>query len=390
MEDPNHKNKKNREEDDQPIVDALSSLGWVEEKEETPVENLSEEEGLLEQLTLFRQRNEELNQEIAELKQERGDLLRKNEQLSTQNQQIAERLEGPEQDSQINETHMDGMEELTLTVQEKENIIESLEDRITKKEKIIQDQTGKIKSLQNEISNLKEKVDELQSGKAETSDLSKKLKEKNEKIDDLNEQIQYLQEDTIPKSKYDKLEVLIEKKDELLTQKEKDIFELKNTISDYQKEINELEQQLETFSLVKKDLEKKEERIESLVLENEKLKQKNLTNLEIISRLEDNLEKTQQKSGELTGKFELEYSNMQYRLKEKDKRIKELTEEKQDLHNQLLEAEQIEDKILSDLQNLKDEKLKLESELEKKDQDIVELKKRIKLLRRDKIKSKLD
>jgi len=57
------------------------------------------------------------------------------------------------------------------------------------------------------------------------------------------------------------------------------------------------------------------------------------------------------------------------------------------LQNKLKEADLIEDKILSDLQNAKNERLKLESELEKKDKELVDLKKRVKIMRRDLSKS---
>ncbi len=71
----------------------------------------------------------------------------------------------------------------------------------------------------------------------------------------------------------------------------------------------------------------------------------------------------------------------------KDNEIKTLRERLSSVDSELNEYKEIEDKILSDIQVLKDDKLRLESDIEEKDMEIVELKKRIKLLRRDLQKS---
>ena len=57
------------------------------------------------------------------------------------------------------------------------------------------------------------------------------------------------------------------------------------------------------------------------------------------------------------------------------------------LKNKLYEAEQIEDRLLTEIQTVKDNKLKIESQLENKDVEIVDLKKKVKMLRRDLQKS---
>ena len=66
------------------------------------------------------------------------------------------------------------------------------------------------------------------------------------------------------------------------------------------------------------------------------------------------------------------------------------TQDVKGLREQLKEAgdtKQIEEQFSNDLQKVNDEKLKLESDLEEKDKEIIELKKRIKLMRRDLQKS---
>ena len=60
-----------------------------------------------------------------------------------------------------------------------------------------------------------------------------------------------------------------------------------------------------------------------------------------------------------------------------------MREKEEGLKNKIFEAEQIEDRILTEMQNVKDDKLKAESQLEDKEKELVELKKKIKILRRD-------
>ncbi len=196
------------------------------------------------------------------------------------------------------------------------------------------------------------------------------------------EQLQYLDNDTVQKSKYDKLSNELSVKDNIITEKEKIIFEIESKIESANQKTKEIYQQLETFSLVKKDVEKKEERIKTLVLEVERLNQKNITNEEFISRIQEKLEVSQERSGNLTGKFELEMANMRTIIDDKDIEIKELRENDTKLRNQLYETEQIEDRLLSEMQNLKDDKLRFEAEIMKKDVEIVDLKKRVKIARR--------
>ena len=176
---------------------------------------------------------------------------------------------------------------------------------------------------------------------------------------------------------------MLEKKDELITEKEKKLFDLENTRQTATQSIKDLQQKLETFSLVRKDVEKKEERIKNLVLEVEKLTQKNLTNEEFINQIQARLEESQEKSGNITGKFELEIMNLRNVIDEQIAEIKDVRGNEKGLKNKLEESEQIEDRILTEMQNVKDEKIKLETALENKEMELIELKKRIKIMRRD-------
>ena len=147
--------------------------------------------------------------------------------------------------------------------------------------------------------------------------------------------------------------------------------------------INELQGQLETFSLVKKDVENKEERIKSLVTEIEERIQKEIADQEIIKRLEASLEKAQKSSA----KFEIHSNTNIELLNEKEQELKNAANKIKDLNDKVDEAEKIEDKILNDLTKAKEKNLKIESELEKKTAELVDLKKKIKIMRRDLSKS---
>jgi chromosome segregation ATPase len=213
------------------------------------------------------------------------------------------------------------------------------------------------------------------------------LGEKDKKIMELEEQLQYLENsmkiDTVKKSKYEKLRVLVEKKDEIITEKEKAIFEVDNSLNQANQMINELQGQLETFSLVKKDMVTKEQRIKSLVTEIEEKIQKDIADQELIKRLESSLEKAQKSSA----KFEIQSNTNVELLKEKEKELKNVANRIKELDDKLYEAEKIEDKLLNDLTKGKEKNLKNESELEKKDKELVDLKKKIKIMRRDLSKS---
>ena len=144
-----------------------------------------------------------------------------------------------------------------------------------------------------------------------------------------------------------------------------------------------MQQKLETFSLMKKDLEKKDQRIKELVLEHEKLSQKTQTNEEFIAQLQSRLEEAQEKSGNITGKFESELTIIKSIVSDQTNEIENLKDNESKLKNKLYEAEQIEDRLLTEMQQVKDKNLKLESELESKETELIELKKKIKILRRD-------
>ncbi|MHA2287912.1 MAG: hypothetical protein ACXABG_03910 [Promethearchaeota archaeon] len=417
--------QRDKKEEDTSMVDALSSLGWIEEKDDEEEIPASEEDKIREQLNFFIEQNKQLTDEINTLKDEYDSLKaisetfnqekEKSIQLAKENNATIEDLlqKIVDKDNTINdleskieflnETNVVDLE-VSKSIEDKEEEIESLQSQLAEKNKqieeaessakekiqIIQDQKNSIDSLNNiiaeqsqKIENLNTDLEHVKSEQLANTGLVGRLQEKDEKIKELMEQIQYLENDTVQKSKFDKVQVLLEKKDEIITEKEKEIFKLENSQQTSVQSIKEMQQKLETFSLVKKDLSKKEERIKNLVMEIEKLTQKNLTNEEFINQIQARLEESQEKSGNITGKLELEIMNLRNVVDEQVTEIKELREKEEGLRNKIFESEQIEDRILTEMQSIKDEKLKAESQLEDKDKELIELKKKIKILRRD-------
>ena len=357
--------EKDREEDnDQSIVDALSTLGWVEEtEEEKPLET---EDNFEEQLKFFMEENKRLI----------GEMHEKNEKI----QNLEEQVQKFSQKVEDKDVQNQAVQKLYETIENKNDEIENLNSRLseetTRLNKIIHDQVEKIKNITTQIEN-------IQSDQTENQEVVSKLNEKEVIIKELKEQLQYLETDSIQKSKFEKVEVLLEKKDEIITEKEKIIFNIENDLKTANQKIHDLQQQFETFNLVKKDLEKKIDRNKALIIEIEELKQKNIINQELIERLEEKLEEAHKKSGNLTGKFELEFANMRSMLDGRGDEIKSLKEKLKELQSSKDESKQTEEKILSDIQMFQDEKLKAELDLEEKNKEIIELKKKIKLMRRD-------
>ncbi len=417
--------QRDKKEEDTSMVDALSSLGWIEEKEDEEEIPTSEEDKIREQLNFFIEQNKQLNDEINTLKNDYDSLKAVSEtfheakeksiQLAKENNTTIEELlqKIVEKDNSItdleskieflNETNVVDLE-VSKSIEVKEKEIESLKSQLTdiskqieefeftakEKNQIIQDQKNNIDSFNKviteqtqEIENLKADLEQIKSEQLTNTGLVGRLQEKDEKIKELMEQIQYLENDTVQKSKFEKVRLLLEKKDEIITDKEKEIFKLESSQQSSVQSVKELQQKLETFSLVKKDVSNKEKRIKNLVIDIEKLTQKNLTNEEFINQIQARLEESQEKSGNVSGKLELEIMNLRNVVDEQVTEIKDLREKEENLKNKIFESEQIEDRILTEMQSIKDEKLKSESYLEDKEKELIELKKKIKIMRRD-------
>jgi len=352
-----NEHERQEDSDDKSIVDALSTLGWIDEEDEE--DPLLPEENLQEQVVFFKEENKRLigeinerNEKIHRLEVNIQDLIKKSESKTVQDQAVQKLYE-------TIESKNDEIENLNLL----------LDEQSKKLNRIINDQIDKIKDLASQIEDFK-------SSETSSVDLNQIIQEKDMKINNLMEQLQYLESDSIQKSKFEKLEVLLEKKDEIITEKEKAMFTLENSLKTSNQKIQDLQQQFETVNLMKKDLEKKTERNKTLVVEIEELNQKILSNQDLIDHLEKKLEEAHKNSGILTGKFELELGSMRNMLDGRDEEIRSFSDEKLKLLNELDDFKRNEERVHSELHEVKNDKLKLDAE-------IIELKKKIKLMRRD-------
>jgi len=107
----------------------------------------------------------------------------------------------------------------------------------------------------------------------------------------------------------------------------------------------------------------------------------------VLKKLEEKLEEAHKKAGNLTGKFELELANMRSMLDDKIQEAKILKEQLSEFQGKKDDLKQKEEKFLNELQQIRDEKIKLDSDLEEKNKEVIELKKKIKMMRRDLQKS---
>ncbi len=73
----------NHDDEDKSIVDALSTLGWVEEKEDDEDPFKEKDDNILEQLNLFKEQNVKLNEQIALRTMEIETLTRQKNELLT-------------------------------------------------------------------------------------------------------------------------------------------------------------------------------------------------------------------------------------------------------------------------------------------------------------------
>ena len=97
-------------------------------------------------------------------------------------------------------------------MQEKDEKIKTMEDHINQLEDLnatLNDKNQKIEDLTTQINQ----------NKVENENLLKQLEEKSNKIRSFEEQINYLEQDTVQKSKFEKTKLLLEKKSSLRKRK---------------------------------------------------------------------------------------------------------------------------------------------------------------------------
>ena len=144
-----------KKEEESPIVDALTSMGWVEEGEEEPPEVQEEKEGteqIQAQLRLFKKENEKLNEKVNDLKEKNNQLREKNEMLVEEKSEFLEKME--KKNEKIN------------------NLLQDLNQKTSEDSDLIQEKNEHIEQLETQITQLEETSNESEV-------LNQKLKEMN-------------------------------------------------------------------------------------------------------------------------------------------------------------------------------------------------------------------
>lgn len=389
-----------KKEKDDSLSDALSALGWIEEEE--GIESKEEMPSSLEDQVKFLLKKKK--------KLEEQNLMLKNyiEQLDS-SLSTAEKPEIPNDfESKIN-----GKDEIIskLTVErddiskklkeQREKII-SLDlkvgeqnDLLIEKDKQINEFSLNISQLnekENLIKQLEAKIKEFELGKNGISEFQEKIKQRDTQIQELHQQIQYLEKDTIQKSKYDKLKVLIDKKDEIITQKEKALFDKENSLNKAKEEIQELMGKVKETEKFHERLAEKGEEIDflkgeithlNLQLEKSKSLQNKIKEFEeqLIKRERENVEitKSSMAKEEIVRRVEQKLELSQKEAVKKDIEIENL---KINFEKELEALKVKENGYLDNIQILKMENSRMEQESRKLKDEIIELKKKIKVLRR--------
>ena len=139
------------EDEDKTIVEALSSLGWVEEKEEENNE-LEDPDALKEQLELFKKQNAELNEKISDLKLNDEALQKRNEKLMEEKNELQMEVENCK--SQLEDVKFGAMGATEIDSEDFNNLKEQIED----KEAEIMDLKDVIKDFDLQVEELNSKI----------------------------------------------------------------------------------------------------------------------------------------------------------------------------------------------------------------------------------------
>ena len=150
--------QRDHKEEDTSMVDALSSLGWIEEKEDEEEIPVSEEDKIKEQLNFFIEQNKQLTDEIGKLREENDSL------------------------KFISDSFHQEKEKSIQLAKENNATIEDLLQKIIKKDDLIKDLESKIEFL-NETNVMDLEVSKsIESKEKEIESLHSQLGDKNKQI----------------------------------------------------------------------------------------------------------------------------------------------------------------------------------------------------------------
>ena len=142
-----------REDEDKSITEALSALGWVEEKGEKE-EPIKTEESYQEQLNLFIEQNKQLNQQI-------NSLLRENEDLKVEVEELREKvIEFQKIEKNLQDTLIKAQESSSKTLEStKKQTSLMIKEAEIKASQLIENAHENANEIRNAVSTLKEEKD---------------------------------------------------------------------------------------------------------------------------------------------------------------------------------------------------------------------------------------
>ncbi|GAG57697.1 unnamed protein product, partial [marine sediment metagenome] len=135
------------------MIDALSSLGWIEENAEEEGLPVSEEESLKEQLNLFIAQNKQLTKEIINLKEENENFKAVTDSFQREKEQTL----------QLSKENNDTIDNLLQKTVQKDELIKDLESKIDflNETQVNDSDIGlSIQNKENEIETLKSQLED--------------------------------------------------------------------------------------------------------------------------------------------------------------------------------------------------------------------------------------
>ncbi|GAG93489.1 unnamed protein product, partial [marine sediment metagenome] len=154
--------QRDHKEEDTSMVDALSSLGWIEEKEDEEEIPVSEEDNLKEQLNFFIEQNKQLTDDIGKLRDE-------NEGFKIISDSFHQEKE---MSIQLAKENNASIEDLLQKIIEKDDLIKDLESKIEflnetnvvdlEVSKSIENKEKEIESLQSQLGDKNKQIQEFE------------------------------------------------------------------------------------------------------------------------------------------------------------------------------------------------------------------------------------
>ncbi len=264
-------------------------LEKLEEEKKQQIEKLKKDlENKEEEIKKIKKDLENLRIENEELREERNKLNEKLEKIQNEIEQLQKLLNEKDQD-----------------INRKEEIINNLNNKLDEYNKIVNNLNKQIEKLNNKIKNVENKNKKLIKENKELKTENKKLEESIKRV---NKEVK-IRDEIIEKQKEQikNLEEQIQQKDKELAEKNKKIEELQNIIKDFN--VNYISKQ-KAQEIYKKEFKKevsknyvKKDEVEKLEKKLKEVENKNKQIVDLVVKLLDNLDLSEEEKQEIINKF---------------------------------------------------------------------------------------